>query len=279
MDGNKYLSIAPQKRNCHRVKHHETAPRSRARGYSSRSALAFLLATFYFTSADLMSPMIGGTRDSIYPMFAVKLLEGGAPAGLRGTSNRRTKPCISSSARMQLELEILRDVTSRLAAAGIHYMLTGSFALNYYAQPRMTRDIDLVVSLESSDADKVLELFTNDYYIDRQAVTRAIVHRSLFNIIHLKHIVKVDFIVRKNTEYDRVEFDRRRIANVENIELYIISKEDLLISKLLWARDSHSEFQLRDVRNLLMSDYDAGYVETWTEKLELKELLRECLNE
>jgi hypothetical protein len=63
------------------------------------------------------------------------------------------------------------------------------------------------------------------------------------------------------------------------MELYIISKEDLLISKLLWAQDSHSEFQLRDVKNLLMSDYDASYVETWTKKLELNELLTECLNE
>jgi len=45
------------------------------------------------------------------------------------------------------ELEVLQDATERLERAGIQYMLTGSIALSYYAQPRMTRDIDLVVEL------------------------------------------------------------------------------------------------------------------------------------
>jgi len=47
---------------------------------------------------------------------------------------------------MQSELDILRDVSSRLERCDIAYMLTGSMAMNYYAQPRMTRDIDLVVA-------------------------------------------------------------------------------------------------------------------------------------
>lgn len=40
------------------------------------------------------------------------------------------------------ELDVLRDVSHRLESAGIAFMLTGSMAMNYYAQPRMTRDID-----------------------------------------------------------------------------------------------------------------------------------------
>jgi hypothetical protein len=44
---------------------------------------------------------------------------------------------------MTEELQTLRDIISRLDASGIDYMLTGSLALNRYAQPRMTRDIDL----------------------------------------------------------------------------------------------------------------------------------------
>ena len=37
------------------------------------------------------------------------------------------------------EIAALIDVTARLEAAGIDYMLTGSMALNLYAMPRMTR--------------------------------------------------------------------------------------------------------------------------------------------
>jgi hypothetical protein len=52
-----------------------------------------------------------------------------------------------TEAMIETELDVLRDVSRRLESAGISFMLTGSVAMNYYAQPRMTRDIDLVVSL------------------------------------------------------------------------------------------------------------------------------------
>jgi len=38
------------------------------------------------------------------------------------------------------EFEILKDILNKLNAASINYMLSGSFAMNYYSQPRMTRD-------------------------------------------------------------------------------------------------------------------------------------------
>jgi hypothetical protein len=70
---------------------------------------------------------------------------------------------------MQNELDVLKDVSTRLSKAGIQYMLTGSFALNYYAE-RMTRDIDLVVALRPKEADMIVALFEADYYVPRDAV-------------------------------------------------------------------------------------------------------------
>lgn len=46
---------------------------------------------------------------------------------------------------MSTELVVLKDVCRRLEAGGIEYMLTGSMALIFYAQPRMTRDMDIVI--------------------------------------------------------------------------------------------------------------------------------------
>src|SRR5258708_32562934 len=180
---------------------------------------------------------------------------------------------------METQLDILRDVAKRFSGAGIQYMLTGSFALSYYAQPRMTRDIDIVVALEPKDADSVVALFEDDYYVPRNALVRAIANQTLFNIIHSESIFKVDCIIRKDTEYRRLEFERRQRVEVDDLKIWIVSKEDLIISKLHWAKDSHSEFQLRDVRNLLKSGYDADYVKGWTGKFDLDDLLRECLDE
>jgi hypothetical protein len=176
---------------------------------------------------------------------------------------------------MKNELEIVRDVSARLESAGIEYMLTGSMALNYYTVPRMTRDIDLVVALRAEHTDRVVGLFAPDYYVSREAVAASIVRKSLFNLIHQESVIKVDCIVRKSSEYRLVEFSRRRRIKVEDFVTWIVSKEDLIISKLCWARDSHSELQLRDVRNLAATGYDRLYIEHWTRELDLSTLWEE----
>jgi hypothetical protein len=177
---------------------------------------------------------------------------------------------------VQNELDILRDVSQRLEKAEIAYMLTGSMAMNYYAQPRMTRDIDLVVALTSADIDKVVALFQADYYISRDAVLESIAEESIFNLIHNESVIKVDCIIRKNTAYRQAEFERRARIAIQNFSVWITSKEDLIISKLAWANDSHSEVQLNDVKNLALTGCDSDYIERWTQKLGLLSLWRDC---
>ncbi len=128
-----------------------------------------------------------------------------------------------------LVLVVLSDVTARLESAGFEYMLTGSVAMNHYSQPRMARDIDIVVFLASRDSSNFVKIFESDYYVSGDAVADATGLRSMFDIVHLKSMVKVDFIVRKETEYRRLEFDRRQRIRVGESEFWIVSKEDLIL--------------------------------------------------
>ena len=174
------------------------------------------------------------------------------------------------------ELAVLRIVTERLEAAGIPYMLTGSMAANYYAVPRMTRDIDLVVELSAGDAERVCALFETDFYVDRDAVRDAVAEQGAFNLIHTDLVVKVDFLVRKDSEYRREEFRRRRRITVEDLNLFMVTPEDLIISKLEWARGTRSEVQLADVRNLLSGvELDRAYLARWVTRLGLDALYHE----
>ena len=154
-------------------------------------------------------------------------------------------------------------------------MLTGSMAMNYYAQPRMTRDIDVVVALRRTDAERVVKMFSPDYYVSSEAVNSSITHQSMFNLIHNESIIKVDCIVRKQSEYRLNEFNRRHRIKILDFETWIVSKEDLVLSKLFWAKDSHSEQQLNDVKNLLATGGDRAYIERWTAKLGLANLWQE----
>lgn len=178
---------------------------------------------------------------------------------------------------MSEEIEVLKVVTARLDGAGIPYMVTGSMAMNYYAVPRMTRDIDVVVDLAAGHAPRVLELFGRDFYVEADAVRTAIDRRSAFNLIHTALVVKVDLVVRKDTEYRRMELARRRRVTLEGHTFSIVAPEDLIISKLDWARDTRSELQLADVRNLLRSvpDLDRAYLARWCDRLGLGALYGE----
>src|SRR5438445_2977549 len=171
------------------------------------------------------------------------------------------------------EIDIVRDVSRRFEQAGIAYMLTGSMAMNYYAQPRMTRDIDVVIAIGPQDVGRVAALFRPDYYVSEENIRESLAHESIFNLIHQESVIKVDCIVRKSSEYRRREFDRRQKISILDFTTFIVSKEDLIISKLFWARDSHSELQLGDVKNLLATGYDAAYLQHWTRELDLDNLL------
>lgn len=178
---------------------------------------------------------------------------------------------------MSEELEVLKDVTRRLDRAGLSYMITGSMAANFYTVPRMTRDIDIVVELAEADLGSFIPLFEADFYLDPQTVRDAVKHQGMFKLIQNEYVVKIDFIVRKDSPYRPREFSRRRKVGVDGQSFYLVAPEDLILSKLEWAKDSRSEIQLLDVRNLLNSvkRLNRRYLTRWSKELGIEALYRE----
>ena len=173
------------------------------------------------------------------------------------------------------ELLALRDVCTRLDAAGIAYMLTGSLAMSYYARPRMTRDIDLVIALDAAQAELLIGALGSQYHADAVAIAAAVRGARPWNIIHLPSVVKIDLIPRKETRYRRAEFERRGRVELAGVPLWIVSVEDLILSKLEWSRESRSEQQRRDVKLLLQAPLDRVYLDHWAAHLGLGGLLQE----
>ena len=170
------------------------------------------------------------------------------------------------------EFEILKDVAVKLSSNNIAYMLSGSTAMNYYVQPRMTRDIDIIVEINNPEI--FFDLFKNDYYINLNAIKTAVLEERSFNIIHNDELVKIDFFVRKNSEYRKKEFERRIAVKFEDFEIFIVSIEDLIISKIIWAQDSNSEMQNRDIEMLLKEKVDLDYIGKWAAKLNITNYLK-----
>ncbi len=175
-----------------------------------------------------------------------------------------------------IELNILRIIVTRLSKANIPYMLTGSIATNFYATPRMTRDVDVIIELRETNIDCLHNLFEKDFYVDSDMILSAVKSNGMFNMIHYESVYKIDFIIRKDDKYRIEEFKRRKRMKLEDMEIYVVSPEDLILSKLYWARESSSELQLGDVKNLLKSveKLDEDYLKEWTRYLKIEELFR-----
>ncbi len=175
------------------------------------------------------------------------------------------------------ELTVLKLVANRLEAAGMAYMVTGSIAMAAYARPRMTRDIDLVLELGEADVPVLLRLFSPDFLVNEEESRQAAKGRGMFNLIHSESIVKVDCIVRKEHPYRREEFRRRRRLELAGQALWVVSPEDLILSKLVWMRDSRSELQMRDITALIRDpNLDMPYLQRWAAELDVAGLLAEA---
>ncbi len=175
--------------------------------------------------------------------------------------------------------DVLGDFAKRLEKIGVEYMLTGSMALVHYAIPRATVDIDIVVNLLPEILEKFVKEFDGDYYIPLRSAKDAVSRKWMFNVLNQETVIKVDCIILKNDEFQKLVFSRRKKVDYEGgFEVWIIMKEDLILSKLIWAKKSNSERQMLDVASIIRNGFDEKYVREWLEKLNLTELFEKSKN-
>lgn len=150
-------------------------------------------------------------------------------------------------------------------------MISGSLALNHYIKPRMTVDLDLIIELTHANKESFTNLFDDNYYMDKSAVNDEIARQGMFNVIDFETGFKIDFIIRKDTEYRQVEFTRKKNVDLGEFKAWMVSPEDLLISKMIWIQQLKSEKQVNDIHMLLrLDELDMTYIRTWLNKLDLK---------
>ena len=96
----------------------------------------------------------------------------------------------------------------------------------------------------------------------------------MFNILDMLDGWKVDIIFEKPGPYHRIAFQRRVPAEIEQVPLFAASAEDVIISKLDWAKLGSSSRQIEDVAGILEEQRDSldlSYIEKWIEHLQLSE--------
>ena len=179
---------------------------------------------------------------------------------------------------------LLRHLVEALEELGIDYMISGSQASVYYGEPRFTQDIDVVVDLEPHRLSALVQRFpAPEFYLSEEAAHDAIRTRGQFNIIHPASGLKIDMVVKKDTAYDRTEFERRhRQPILPGKDAYFARPEDVILYKMLYFREGGSERHLRDIAGMLRisgPEIDTEYVSEWAQRLGLSDIWKAVLHQ
>jgi hypothetical protein len=172
---------------------------------------------------------------------------------------------------------LLHRVVHLLDAAGVPFMIAGSFASAAHGLPRTTQDLDVVIDPPNPEAldSLVHSMSPDDYYVDADAARDALRRRSMFNVVDQASGWKVDFIIRKNRAFSRDEFARRMQLSLLGVAVFVASPEDTIVAKLEWSKQSGgSERQRRDIAGILATvgdQLDRAYVERWVSELDVTE--------
>jgi hypothetical protein len=152
--------------------------------------------------------------------------------------------------------EALLTFVQRVEAAGLAYVVVGSMASSVHGEPRLSRDIDVVVAMSAADLPPLVASLKPDFYVPEDTAERAVTARSSFGLLHLRTMQKIDVFIAGDSAFDREQFEHRlRVALVagQPSDVWILAPERLVVSKLSWYRSGGhvSEQQWRDVLGVL----------------------------
>ena len=170
---------------------------------------------------------------------------------------------------MTVEL-LAAAVIDACEAEGIKHMLTGAFAFNLYGIPRATKDVDVVLSVESSGPmerviarlDPVVE-FNGQVQFDTLTWGRRLV-----GVARQKSPIKVELFELFDDPFVMSQFERRRqlFSKQINRTTWLPTAEDVIVQKLRWGRSK----DLNDARDVLAvqgtETLDMAYIEGWCAK-------------
>lgn len=159
----------------------------------------------------------------------------------------------------------------------IRYMVTGAVAAVIYGEPRLTRDVDLVVELRPGDAARIAEAFpAADFYVPPAEVIEAEVRRPVqghFNLIHHRTALKADWYPVGEDPLHRWAVGRRVAVDVEGETVWVAPIEYVILRKLEWYRDGGSSRHAEDVRAMLRVSggrVDQQVLDQWMRRLDLE---------
>jgi Nucleotidyl transferase AbiEii toxin, Type IV TA system len=166
-------------------------------------------------------------------------------------------------------------------AIELPFHLTGGAISSAYGEPRLTQDIDIVVSpfvAKQRVEQLIKELSTADFWFTESSIRQAIRENDLFQLLDKSESLKLDIYPR-----ELIPGELKRSQSVEMFDgvfLPVVSRIDAALSKLIWI-DKGSQRSRRDLRSIYRNcdEPQRNLIRTQAEKMGLVALLNSVLIE
>ena len=173
--------------------------------------------------------------------------------------------------------DLLKKIVKTFEKLDIPYLVTGSVASMAYGEPRLTNDIDIVAGIKDRHIAGLMEEFPADeFYLSDSMIKEAIFNHGQFNIIHPTSGLKIDVIIKKNSDFDNSRFSRKkRLLPSDSYEADFAAPEDVIIKKMEYYNAGGSEKHLRDIAGILKISHeslDLNYISEWADRLTLTDI-------
>ena len=131
--------------------------------------------------------------------------------------------------------EDFKDFVQFLNSNDVEYLLVGGWAVSIYGNPRLTKDIDFLISSKDENIDKLkkaLEEFGAPP-VDIEGFKK---DKDSFLRIGVSPI-QIDVLKEASGIIMEECYKRKNILNIDNIKINMISIKDLIINKRAAGRD------------------------------------------
>ena len=178
--------------------------------------------------------------------------------------------------------KFLEKLIHIIESTGIPYAVCGSLSSGFHGQPRATNDADIIIAPTRDQLAMLLKSLEAGYHVSPEAAFDAMKTCSMFNVIDNDLGWKADLIFQQDNPYQLSKFNRRKRVKLMGIDLWILSPEDVILSKLEWAKDSQSEQQFRDALGVAVVQWDRldqDYMCKWARELDVESPLTQLLRQ
>lgn len=158
--------------------------------------------------------------------------------------------------------KLIKKIAQNLDKREVPYMIIGGQAVLLYGTPRLTRDIDITLGVDSNEFALMREICRRlKLKILPENPEEFVNETKVLPAEDTKSNMRVDFIF-SFTPYERQAIKRARKILLADYPVKFASCEDTVIHKMFAAR----AVDIEDVKNILIKNrakMDLGYIRRW----------------